>query len=195
MFDKRFSQLDQTVKKCVYSSRTKIITSDEALAMAHFLLKQAKAVEGIIYVIGNGGSAGIASHFMNDLLRTLNLAAATLSDSNLLTCFSNDYGYEKVYELPLRHLMRPKDLLVALSSSGQSENILRAAQVAKELKAPLITLSGFAAENPLRQLGDLNFWVESCDYGLVEMSHFFLLHTIVDTFSRTGAHARQNQAV
>lgn len=195
MFDKRLTQLNETIAGCVFSTRTKTIASDEALAMAHFLLRQANAVEGIVYVIGNGGSAGIASHFMNDLLRTLNIGAMTLSDSNLLTCFSNDFGYEKVYELPLKLLMRPKDLLVAISSSGQSENIVRAAKGAKEIKASVITFSGFATDNPLREIGDLNFWVESCDYGLVEMSHFFLLHTLVDTFSRAGVNARQNQAV
>jgi D-sedoheptulose 7-phosphate isomerase len=149
--------------------------------MFHFLLQQVNKVEGITYVIGNGGSAGIASHFSTDLLRTLKLSSATLSDSNMLTCFANDFGYENVYKIPLLRNLRSHDLLVAISSSGKSQNIIDAVQVAKEKKVSVITLSGFSAHNPLRRLGDLNFWLNSNDYGLVETGHFFLLHTVVDT--------------
>ena len=167
--------------QCSYSTRTEAIDGDEALEMAHFLLYQVAKVEGIVYVVGNGGSAGIASHFCTDLLRTLEMASATLSDSNIITCFANDFGYENVYKLPLMRNLRSRDLLVAISSSGQSPNIVEAAQLAHERKVPVISFTGFSPHNPLRRLGDLNFWLDSHDYGLVETGHFFLLHTIVDT--------------
>ena len=166
---------------CVFSTHTQTIEQQEALEMAHFLLYQVTKVEGIVYVIGNGGSAAIASHFCTDLLRTLEMGAATISDASTLTCFANDFGYENVYKTPLMRNLRTKDLLVAISSSGQSPNILAAANFAHERKVPVISFTGFSPLNPLRQLGDLNFWIDSCDYGLIETGHFFLLHTIVDT--------------
>lgn len=181
MFLERFEELHHVIEKCIYTTSSAVIDATKALEMGHFLLKQIEKVEGIVYVIGNGGSSGIASHFCTDLLRTLEMSAAPVSDSNILTCFANDFGYERVFELPLERNLKPKDLLVAISSSGQSKNILAACKVAKRKKVPLITLSGFSKDNPLRQLGDLNFWLDSHDYGLVETGHFFLLHTIVDT--------------
>ncbi len=181
MFEKRLNELSEVVGKCVYSTHSEIINDREALEMAHFLLHQITKVEGIVYVVGNGGSAGIASHFCTDLLRTLEIAAATLSDSNILTCFANDFGYENVYKFPLLRNLRSHDLLVVISSSGKSPNIIEAAKVAKEKRTSIISLTGFSPNNPLRRLGDLNFWLDSYDYGLVETGHFFLLHTIVDT--------------
>ena len=138
-------------------------------------------IEGIVYVIGNGGSAGIASHFCTDLLRTLKIASATLTDASALTCFANDFGFENVYKMPLQKNLKSHDLLVAISSSGKSQNIIEAVKLAKEKKTAVMSFSGFDPNNPLRKLGDLNFWLDSHDYGLVEMGHFFLLHTIVDT--------------
>ena len=181
MFKKRLDELSEVIDRCSYSTHSERITAGEALEMAHFLLYQAAKVEGIVYVIGNGGSAGIASHFCTDLLRTLGIAAATLSDANILTCFANDFGFENVYKLPLQRNLRSHDLLVAISSSGKSTNIIEAVQVAKKKRTSVISLSGFSPHNPLRQLGDLNFWLDSDDYGFVETGHFFLLHTIVDT--------------
>lgn len=181
MFKKRLNELTDVVDNCLYSTHSEMINAEEALEMAHFLLYQVTKIEGIVYVIGNGGSAGLASHFCTDLLRTLKIPAATLSDTNVLTCFANDFGYENVYKMPLQRNLRSHDLLVAISSSGKSTNIIEAVKVAKEKKTSVISLSGFAANNPLRRLGDLNFWLDSNDYGLVETGHFFLLHTIVDT--------------
>lgn len=181
MFSARLNELSGVIETSAYTTQNATITPTEALEMAHFLLHQVSKVHGIVYVIGNGGSAGIASHFCTDLLRTLEMSAATLSDSNIITCFANDFGYENVYKIPLSRNLRPQDLLVAISSSGRSQNIIEGVMAAKERKIPVITLSGFSPLNPLRRLGDLNFWLESDDYGLVETGHFFLLHTIVDT--------------
>lgn len=181
MFKDRLNELTDVLDQCVYSTHGEYINAQEALEMAHFLLYQVSKVHGIVYVIGNGGSSAIASHFCTDLLRTLELSAATFADASLLTCFSNDCGYENVYRIPLLRNLRSHDLLVTISSSGQSPNIIEAAKVAKEKKASIISFTGFSAHNPLRKLGDLNFWLDSNDYGLVETGHFFLLHTIIDT--------------
>lgn len=181
MFKERLNELTEVIDKCLYSTHADTLDPKEALEMSHFLIRQVTKVGGIIYVIGNGGSAGIASHFCTDLLRTLGISAATFYDPGILTCFANDYGYENVFKMPLMKNMRSNDLLVAISSSGQSKNIVEAAKAAKERKVTVITLSGFLLNNPLRKLGDLNFWLESSDYGIVEMGHFFLLHTLIDT--------------
>lgn len=187
MFKKRLDELTEVLDNCQYTTSKEEISADEALEMAHFLLYQVAKVEGMIYVVGNGGSAGIASHFCTDLLRTLEMAAATLSDSNIITCFANDFGYENVYKIPLMRNLRSRDLVVAISSSGSSPNIIEAAKLAHEKKASVMSFSGFSSFNPLRHLGDLNFWLDSHDYGLVESGHFFLLHTIIDACKTKSA--------
>lgn len=178
MFLERMDELQACIHSCSYTSNAGEINDEEALRRAQEHVKR-----GHIFVVGNGGSAGIASHFCTDLLKTLELPASTLTDSNSLTCFGNDHGYENVFSSPLQVLMTSDDLLVAISSSGRSENILNACLVAQEKGGRVITLSGFSNENPLRALGDLNFWIDAKDYGLIETAHFFLLHTIIDSLS------------
>lgn len=182
MFLTRLDQLNNTVKNCECTTEKEILSLGKALQIAHLLLKKVKESHKTVYVIGNGGSAGIASHFCVDLINGLNIRAMTLFDSNVMTCMSNDYGYEKVFSHPLQTLLQKEDLLVAISSSGRSNNILNATTVAKQKKAQVITLSGFDSTNSLREMGDLNFYLGSHDYGLVEMGHFFLLHTIIDAW-------------
>lgn len=183
MFSSRFQELKAAVKACKYSTQNDLLDEMEAFELAAYLIFQCQLKKGTVYVIGNGGSAGIASHFSNDLMKALKIPSQTLFDSNLMTCLSNDIGYENVFSYPLERLLKPNDLLVSISSSGKSPNIIKAAEVALEKDIPLITLSGFLYNNPLRQLGRLNFWVDQSDYGLVETSHFFLLHTIIDLYT------------
>ena len=144
------------------------------------LLLNCKQQEGTIYIIGNGGSAAIASHAVIDLLNTTDLRAITLHESAAVTCLSNDYGYERVYEKQLNKLVRSNDLLIAISSSGKSLNILNAVYTAKIKNAAVITFSGFSADNPLRKMGNVNIWLNSNDYGMVEIGHAFILHNITD---------------
>lgn len=184
MFSVRFQEVGAAFCSTIYTERTALLSEDRALQMAFDLLFQVRDRKGIAYVIGNGGSAGIASHFSNDLIKALKIPSATLFDSNIMTCLSNDYGYEEVFSYQLLQVMKPQDLLIAISSSGKSPNIIKATHVALQKGAPCITLSGFQKENPLRILGDLNFWVDRSDYGLVEMVHFILLHSIVDMWNQ-----------
>lgn len=183
MFNSRIDELQDLIYTCHYTKENEEINSDEALKYAQFLLSEVVKNKGLVYIIGNGGSAGIASHFCTDLIKALEVPACTLADPGVLTCIGNDLGYEYVYSAQLKQNLREKDLLVAISSSGKSPNILNAVKVAKEKKASILTLSGFACENPLRSFGKLNFWVDSNDYGMIETAHFFLLHTIVDSIS------------
>lgn len=129
-----------------------------------------------VLLIGNGGSQAIASHIANDLV-SRGEDASSLSDPATLTCISNDRGYKNVYLHQLRSaLLLPKTLLVAISSSGQSPNILKATEYAKDRGACILTCSGFSPDNPLRKLGHHNYWSPSSNYGIVECAHMALLH-------------------
>ena len=143
-------------------------------------LKQTKDLGNRIFVIGNGGSAGVASHVVTDFVNKGGLCASTLHDPALLTCMANDYGYENAFAQILSTLAHKGDVLIAVSSSGQSANIHNAIHLMQKTGGTIISLSGFKKNNPLRSLGSLNFWLDSNDYGFVEMGHFFLLHHIAD---------------
>ncbi|MBF0219420.1 MAG: SIS domain-containing protein [Gammaproteobacteria bacterium] len=143
---------------------------------------------GSVYLLGNGGSAAVASHIVNDLCNTAGISASTLHEPALLTCYANDYGYEMAYARLLARMAKPRDVLVAISSSGASANILQAVAAMRSLGGEVITLSGFCAANPLRKEGHLNLWVDSSDYGQVEIAHLFLLHHLCVTYRAvTGA--------
>ena len=103
--------------------------------------------------------------------------------TNFLTCFSNDYGYENWVEEALETYADKDDLLILISSSGESLNILKGAKQAKEMGLPIVTLSGFS-ENNLRKYGDINFWVDSNSYNIIEMTHHIWLVAVVDYIHR-----------
>lgn len=141
-----------------------------------------------LFFIGNGGSSAIASHMTADFMKNGGMNTYSLYDNAVTTCMGNDYGYEYIFSKPLEFLIKPEDLLVAISSSGNSQNILNAAEVARKRKASIITLTGFRADNKLKRLGDINIYVPSEKYGLVESIHNMILQQIVDEIvERDGA--------
>ena len=103
------------------------------------------------------------------------------NDAALLTCISNDFGYDNVFAKPIEMFARAGDILVAISSSGKSENIIKATRMALSKKCKVISLSGFNKNNPLRSLGDVNFYVPSCSYGQVEVMHHSICHCMLDS--------------
>ena len=132
--------------------------------------------------IGNGGSASIASHQAIDYLKNGGIRALALNDSAALTCLSNDCGYAEVFAKQIEKHGRSGDMLVAISSSGQSDNILHAVEAARARRMTVVTFSGFNPDNPLRSLGDVNFYVDSDQYGFVELAHLTLIHAILDIY-------------
>lgn len=136
--------------------------------------------------VGNGGSAAIASHVAVDLTKTAGIRAINFNEADLLTCLSNDYGYEHWVEEALGFYADKGDLAVMISSSGKSKNILLGAAKAKKMGLDLITFSGFKGANPLRRMGSLNFWVNSKSYNFVEMAHHIWLLAIVDKIVGEG---------
>lgn len=135
---------------------------------------------GKAILIGNGGSAAIASHLATDMWKNGKLEAVTFNDPSLLTCLSNDCGYEDAFAIALERFARPIDTLVAISSSGRSPNILNGVSRARAIGCKVVTFSGFDTDNPLRQSGDFNLYLGSHIYGIVEAGHLALLHSMLD---------------
>lgn len=148
------------------------------------LFSEANAQDRKIILVGNGGSASVASHVAVDLTKVAGVRAMTFSDNNLLTCLANDYGYEHWVERALEFYADPGDVAVLISSSGRSPNIINGATVARSRGMSVVTMSGFDADNPLRKLGNLNFWVNSNAYNTVEMTHHIWLVAVVDKMFR-----------
>jgi D-sedoheptulose 7-phosphate isomerase len=136
---------------------------------------------GKLIFIGNGASASISSHMAVDFWKNALIKAISFNDAALLTCVSNDFGYPNVFEKPVEMFADPGDILVAISSSGMSENIIKAARIAQSKKSAVVTLSGFNKDNTLRSLGDINFYVPASSYGQVEVIHHSICHAILDT--------------
>lgn len=152
----------------------------EAKAFFDVAVSLVKSRTKMLYFIGNGGSAGIAMHMTTDFLKNGRMKTHSLHDPATLTCLGNDYGYEYVFSKQLEIVAEKGDLLVAISSSGNSANIINAVDVAREKGCHIITLSGFEPDNKLRQLGDINIYVPSMEYGIVESIHNLILQQIVD---------------
>ncbi len=135
---------------------------------------------GKVMFIGNGGSAAIASHCGIDFWKNGGIKSMCFNDGPSLTCIGNDFGYEYVFEKPIKLFAERGDILVAISSSGKSPNILLAVEAAREKGCRVITLSGFSENNPLRSKGHFNIYVGSQSYGVVELSHQIVLHMVLD---------------
>ena len=134
-----------------------------------------------IIICGNGGSAAIASHVSVDLTKNAKIRSVNFNESDLITCFANDYGYEKWVEKAVDFYADSKDVLVLISSSGKSLNMVNAAKAARNKKISIvITFTGHDKDNPLSKLGDINFWINSKAYNFVENIHQVWLLTIVD---------------
>jgi len=142
-----------------------------------------------IFLVGNGASASMASHFAADVAKNAGIRTNVFTDTALITALANDLRYEDVYAEPLRWNMKAGDMLVAISSSGNSPNIVRAVKVAKSLNGTVITLSAMSEENSIRKLGDLNFYVPAQTYGIAETAHAAILHYWMDIieYSSNGA--------
>ena len=147
------------------------------------LIKKKIKTNNTIYIVGNGGSASIASHVSVDFIKVAKVKSLTFNNSNLITCYANDYGYENWVKEAIKAYCLIDDLVILISSSGTSPNILNAAKYCNDTNIDLITLSGFNKDNELNKLGKVNFHVDSKNYNYVEMTHHIILVSIVDIFA------------
>ena len=148
------------------------------------LIKKKIASNNTIYVIGNGGSASIASHVSVDFMKVAKVKSANFNNANLITCFANDYGHENWVKEAIKAYCQKDDLIILISSSGTSLNIVNAAQFCNQNNYDLVTLTGFEENNPVSKLGKINFHINSKNYNYVEMTHHIILVSIVDIFAQ-----------
>ena len=135
---------------------------------------------GKILIFGNGGSAAIASHVSVDLTKNANIRTVNFNESDLITCFSNDYGYERWVEKAIDFYADKNDTLVLISSSGKSKNMINACKAAKRKKIKVISFTGHTKNNPLSKITDLSLWINSKAYNFIENTHQIWLLTICD---------------
>ena len=165
-------------------------TSD--LVAAADLIRGVGTSNNKVIVVGNGGSAAIASHLAVDLTKVAGIRTVNFNEPSLLTCFANDYGYEHWVEKALGFHADQGDLLILVSSSGESANIVNGARRAVDMGLPILTLSGFASDNALRSLGGINLWVNSRTYNIVENVHQIWMLSIVDYLAADKGHGLEN---
>ncbi|MCR5622747.1 MAG: SIS domain-containing protein [Treponema sp.] len=140
---------------------------------------------GLTFFCGNGASATMAEHMSHDWFQNGRMNTTTCSETAHLTAIANDISYEDVFSYRIGRILSEKDILVTISSSGNSPNIVKAVRTARDKGAYIITLSGKSGDNQSRKLGDLNFWVPLDTYGLVESAHAVILHAALDLFLET----------
>ena len=134
-----------------------------------------------ILIFGNGGSAAIASHFSVDLTKNAKIRCTNYNEADLITCFSNDFGYEHWVEMAIKYFGDKGDVLIVISSSGKSKNMINACLAGRGKKiSKIITLTGHSQNNPVKKLGDINLWVNSKAYNYIENVHQFWLLSLVD---------------
>jgi D-sedoheptulose 7-phosphate isomerase len=156
------------------------ISLDDGTELAIQMVLSVKESSGKVMLAGNGGSAAIVSHVQNDLCKAVGVRGLVFTEQPLMMALANDEGYESIFQRPIGLWADPGDLMITVSSSGKSENIIQAARAAKEQGCDLITFTGFDAQNPLRKMGNLNFFVPSFVYGFVETAHAALAHFMTD---------------
>lgn len=151
------------------------------LLQVHNYLLDIKNNNKKVLIFGNGGSAAISSHFSVDITKNAKIRCLNFNESDLITCFSNDYGFEYWAEKAIDFYGDQGDMLIAISSSGNSQNMINAVNAAQKGKfSSIITLSGFSNDNKLKKLGDVNLWLDSKAYNFVECAHQIWLLAIVD---------------
>jgi D-sedoheptulose 7-phosphate isomerase len=139
-----------------------------------------RAQNGKMMFAGNGASASISSHGAVDFTKQGGVRSMDFNEPNLITAFANDYGYENWIARALGCYADDGDAVVLTSVSGTSPNVLRAAEYARGRNLRIVTFSGKSPDNPLRAIGDINFWIGSAAYNVVEAVHMLWMTTVVD---------------
>tara|TARA_A100001015_G_scaffold269040_1_gene320409 strand:+ start:52 stop:582 length:531 start_codon:yes stop_codon:yes gene_type:complete len=164
------------------TSQINNIDNNKISELVKFLKKRKK--NSTIFIAGNGASASIASHVATDLSKSAGFRSITFNESNLITCLSNDYKYENWIKEAIKIYSKKNDIVILVSSSGMSKNIIEAAKYCKTKKIPLISLSGFSKKNILNKYGKFKFHVNSKNYNVVETCHLIILLNIVEKLLR-----------
>lgn len=179
-----FADINQGMQKMIVTNAENgEISIQEAFDIwAERAKKVRDELKGLIFFCGNGASATMAEHMSHDWFQNAEINTATCSETAHITAISNDLAYDEVFSYRIKRILSGSDILVTISSSGNSHNIIRALEEGKKKRAFCITISGMSADNKSRRLGDLNFYVPLDTYGLVESAHAVILHAALDNF-------------
>ena len=173
--------LHNTLRSIVFSaSDGRILQHEEGFFQLEAMLLCMKARGGNLYCIGNGASSTICSHFAADINKNAGVRTQVFTDAALLTAVSNDISFERVYAEILRRQAQAGDMVLTVSSSGNSPNILEAISEARRIGIEVLTLSAMSADNACRSLGDMNIYAPAPTYGLAESAHTCVLHHVID---------------
>ena len=156
------------------------IDVSDQLKLLKSMLLDVKSKNKKVLIAGNGASAAIASHVSVDFTKQAGIRTVNFNEADLITCFANDYGYENWVTKALEFYMKPEDLVILISSSGNSKNLVNAAQYVRSTGNKIVTFTGFNKDNPLMRVGDLSFWVESKAYNIIENTHQIWLLLVCD---------------
>jgi len=141
------------------------------------------ATVGTVYIIGNGGSASNAEHAANDFIKVAGKRAVALTSISCLSAFANDMSFSEAFSAQLRVMMTPQDLLLAISVSGSSPNIVRAFDVAWKKDVPRLLMMGQRKKIHVYraiQISTQCLYVDDEDFGVVETVHQAILHMIAN---------------
>ncbi len=158
------------------------LDTDSALTIWVEESKKRRDVEGVFFFCGNGASATMAEHLSHDCFQNADFLTETVSETSHITAISNDLSYEEVFAYRISKMMKDKDMLITISSSGNSPNVIRAIEEGRKKSAFVVTLSGMSEGNKSRKKGDLNFYIPLQTYGMVESAHAVLLHCWLDMY-------------
>jgi len=178
----KYNNFFQEYSKSIFNLLNQVDTN--LIDLTTELIKKKIKSSNTIFIIGNGGSASIASHVSVDFAKVAKVKSSTFNNANLITCFANDYGHENWIKEAIKSYCLKSDLLILISSSGKSPNIINAANYCRQENIDLITFSGFKKDNELSKLGTVSFHVDSENYNLIEMTHHIILVSLVDIFAQ-----------
>jgi len=178
-------ELQQMLSRVAFSTLDgRLLDADAGFDRWQALAHDVRDSRHTLFLVGNGASASMASHMAADLAKNAHIHAQVFSDLSLITAVANDLGYDQVFAEPLRRCARAGDLLLAISSSGASPNILAALELARTQGLRSVTLTAMRPDNPARRLGDLNLYVDAATYGMAETCHAAILHHWMDRMTR-----------
>jgi len=178
-----FDDVSNGINKTIATGNSgEVLGLDEALTVWIDTAKTTRDRRGTFLFIGNGASASMAEHISADSFKNADMLSYTCSETAQITALANDLSYEDVFSYRVGKTLSDKDMLIAISSSGNSPNVVKAIKTAKKLGVFIVTITGMSADNKSRALGSLNFYVPLDTYGMVESAHAMLLHCWLDMF-------------
>ena len=177
----KFKELNEVLSSLsATDTRNLQMDSDTAFSKCCDLLSLVRKTKSTCFFIGNGASASMASHFSADMAKNGRLRTQSFTDLSLITAVGNDISFSQIFSQPLAWYCSDSDVLIAISSSGNSPNVVEGVEAARQKKCKVITLSAMQPDNKIRSMGDINFYVPANTYGLAETGHNAILHHLMD---------------